>query len=132
MLIDCGRVNYVDSIIIGSMIRVLQKAMLAARGNRREVIARILESVQRSLPEAGAIMAISRSHAARELVKVEELGEHVAGTIVAGSSQRTNDEATPTRSAYSPPLRPSSKCAPLAAMIGLVRRRSSSRRSRLQ
>jgi 3'(2'), 5'-bisphosphate nucleotidase len=40
----------------------------------------------RALPEAGAIMAISRSHAARELVKVEELGEHVAGTIVAGSS----------------------------------------------
>ena len=31
-------------------------------------------------------MTISRSHAARELVKVEELGEHVASTIVAGSS----------------------------------------------
>ena len=34
----------------------------------------------------GAVMTISRSHAAKELVKVEELGEHVTGTIVAGSS----------------------------------------------
>lgn len=40
----------------------------------------------RPLPASGATMTISRSHAAKELVKVEELGEHVAGTIVAGSS----------------------------------------------
>ena len=33
--------------------RVLRKAMLAARGNRREVLSRILESVQKSLPESG-------------------------------------------------------------------------------
>ena len=33
--------------------KVLRKAMLAARGNRREVLGRILESVQKSLPEAG-------------------------------------------------------------------------------
>jgi 3'(2'), 5'-bisphosphate nucleotidase len=37
-------------------------------------------------PAEGAIMTISRSHAARELVKVEEMGERIAGTIVAGSS----------------------------------------------
>ena len=40
----------------------------------------------RRLPDKGAVMTISRSHAARELVKVEELGEHVAATLVAGSS----------------------------------------------
>ncbi|MDY0871556.1 3'(2'),5'-bisphosphate nucleotidase CysQ [Dongia rigui] len=40
----------------------------------------------RPLPKSGAVMTISRSHAAKELVKVEELGEHVSGTIVAGSS----------------------------------------------
>ncbi|MBI2255298.1 MAG: 3'(2'),5'-bisphosphate nucleotidase CysQ [Proteobacteria bacterium] len=40
----------------------------------------------RALPATGAVMTISRSHAAKELVKAEELGEHVAGTIVAGSS----------------------------------------------
>ncbi|WP_374377126.1 3'(2'),5'-bisphosphate nucleotidase CysQ [Dongia sp.] len=40
----------------------------------------------RPLPPEGAVMTISRSHAAKELVKVEDLGEHVAGTIVAGSS----------------------------------------------
>src|SRR4029450_9032196 len=34
----------------------------------------------------GAVMTISRSHAARELVKVEEMGERIQGTIVAGSS----------------------------------------------
>jgi len=34
----------------------------------------------------GATLIISRSHAAKELVKVEQLGEHVSGTIVAGSS----------------------------------------------
>ena len=33
--------------------RVLYKALQAARGNRREVLARILEGVQRALPEAG-------------------------------------------------------------------------------
>ncbi|NLD68840.1 MAG: RelA/SpoT family protein [Limnobacter sp.] len=33
--------------------RTLQKAVQAARGNRREVLARILESVQKALPEAG-------------------------------------------------------------------------------
>jgi len=40
----------------------------------------------RTIPERGAIMTISRSHAAKELVKAETLGEHVVGTIVAGSS----------------------------------------------
>jgi RelA/SpoT family (p)ppGpp synthetase len=33
--------------------RVLRKAMLAARGNRREVLGRILETVQKTLPESG-------------------------------------------------------------------------------
>jgi len=33
--------------------RVLRKAMLAARGNRREVLGRILEAVRKGLPEAG-------------------------------------------------------------------------------
>ncbi|MBU6270599.1 MAG: bifunctional (p)ppGpp synthetase/guanosine-3',5'-bis(diphosphate) 3'-pyrophosphohydrolase [Betaproteobacteria bacterium] len=33
--------------------RVLLKAMLAARGNRREVLSRILEAVQKTLPESG-------------------------------------------------------------------------------
>ncbi len=33
--------------------RVLRKAVQAARGNRREVLARILEAVQRALPEVG-------------------------------------------------------------------------------
>ena len=33
--------------------RVLRKAMLAARGNRREVLGRILEAVRKNLPEAG-------------------------------------------------------------------------------
>jgi 3'(2'), 5'-bisphosphate nucleotidase len=40
----------------------------------------------RKPPAEGAVMAISRSHAAKELVKVEEMGERVQGTIVAGSS----------------------------------------------
>ena len=33
--------------------RVLERAMQAARGNRREVLGRILEAVQKALPEAG-------------------------------------------------------------------------------
>jgi 3'(2'), 5'-bisphosphate nucleotidase len=37
-------------------------------------------------PPGGAVMTISRSHAARELVQVENLGEHVAAAMVAGSS----------------------------------------------
>ena len=40
----------------------------------------------RPVPQGGAVMTISRSHAAKELVKAETLGEHVTGTIVAGSS----------------------------------------------
>jgi 3'(2'), 5'-bisphosphate nucleotidase len=40
----------------------------------------------RRVPEAGAVMTISRSHAAKELVRIEGLGEHVAATLVAGSS----------------------------------------------
>ena len=40
----------------------------------------------RPTPSEGAVLIISRSHAAKELVKVEELGEPVQGTIVAGSS----------------------------------------------
>lgn len=40
----------------------------------------------RTLPAAGGIMTISRSHAADERVKVEALGERVQGTMVAGSS----------------------------------------------
>jgi 3'(2'), 5'-bisphosphate nucleotidase len=31
-------------------------------------------------------MIISRSHAAKELVKAEELGERIQGTVIAGSS----------------------------------------------
>lgn len=42
--------------------------------------------VARPTPTEGAVLIISRSHAAKELVKVEELGERVQGTIVAGSS----------------------------------------------
>jgi len=37
-------------------------------------------------PVEGSILAISRSHAAKELVKAEEMGEHIQSTIVAGSS----------------------------------------------
>jgi 3'(2'), 5'-bisphosphate nucleotidase len=40
----------------------------------------------RLVPAEGAIMTISRSHAADERVKAEQLGEQVHGTIVAGSS----------------------------------------------
>lgn len=40
----------------------------------------------RTSPAEGATLIISRSHAAKELVKVEQLGERVAGMIVAGSS----------------------------------------------
>ncbi|HJR22494.1 MAG TPA: 3'(2'),5'-bisphosphate nucleotidase CysQ [Dongiaceae bacterium] len=40
----------------------------------------------RTPPKEGAIMTISRSHAAKELVKAEEMGERIQGTIVAGSS----------------------------------------------
>jgi len=50
------------------------------RGDAQERI------IARDLPAGGAVMTISRSHAAKELVKAEELGEHVTGTIVAGSS----------------------------------------------
>jgi len=55
-------------------------AAIRRKGGRTEAIA------ARVVPVDGAVMTISRSHAAKELVKVEELGEHVAGTIVAGSS----------------------------------------------
>jgi 3'(2'), 5'-bisphosphate nucleotidase len=40
----------------------------------------------RQVPPAGAIMTISRSHAAKELVKASEMGERIADTLVAGSS----------------------------------------------
>ena len=40
----------------------------------------------RAAPAEGVTLMISRSHAAKELVKVEQLGERVGGTIVAGSS----------------------------------------------
>jgi 3'(2'), 5'-bisphosphate nucleotidase len=40
----------------------------------------------RTPPAEGAIMAISRTHAANELVKAGEMGEPIQGTIVAGSS----------------------------------------------
>lgn len=40
----------------------------------------------RLVPAEGAVMTISRSHAAREVVKAEQLGEHIASTLVAGSS----------------------------------------------
>lgn len=40
----------------------------------------------RKTPEAGAIMMISRTHAAKELVTAEEMGERIQGTLVAGSS----------------------------------------------
>jgi 3'(2'), 5'-bisphosphate nucleotidase len=46
-----------------------------------------LETISaRSVPAAGAVMTISRSHAAREVVKAENFGEHIAATLVAGSS----------------------------------------------
>ena len=40
----------------------------------------------RQTPSTGAIMTISRSHADKELAHAEEMGEPIAGTIVAGSS----------------------------------------------
>ncbi len=40
----------------------------------------------RATPADGAVMIISRSHAAKELVKAEEMGERIQGTLVAGSS----------------------------------------------
>jgi len=40
----------------------------------------------RHVPPAGAVMTISRSHAAQELVKASEMGVHVIDTLVAGSS----------------------------------------------
>jgi len=40
----------------------------------------------RKTPPEGAVLMISRSHAAKELVKAEEMGEHIQGTLVAGSS----------------------------------------------
>ncbi len=40
----------------------------------------------RAYPAEGAVMAISRSHASKEQAMVEELGERIASTIVAGSS----------------------------------------------
>ena len=64
-----------DEMYAGCAGKVIRR-----RGGVEEAIA------ARSLPASGAVMTISRSHAARELVKVEELGEHVASTIVAGSS----------------------------------------------
>jgi 3'(2'), 5'-bisphosphate nucleotidase len=56
---------------------------LAERSIRGSAFERI---AARALPAEGAIMTISRSHAADERVKAEALGEHVQGTIVAGSS----------------------------------------------
>ena len=47
----------------------------------------VLEPIAaRNVPESGAVMTISRSHAAREVVKAENFGEHIAATLVAGSS----------------------------------------------
>ncbi len=40
----------------------------------------------RQVPAAGAVMTISRSHAAKELAKASEMGEPIADTLVAGSS----------------------------------------------
>ena len=40
----------------------------------------------RKPPAEGSILAISRSHGAKEQVKIEEMGERVQSTIVAGSS----------------------------------------------
>ncbi len=40
----------------------------------------------RATPAEGATLIISRSHAAKETMQVEQLGERVSGTIVAGSS----------------------------------------------
>jgi 3'(2'), 5'-bisphosphate nucleotidase len=40
----------------------------------------------RSIPLAGAVMTISRSHADKELVKASEMGVKIADTLVAGSS----------------------------------------------
>lgn len=56
---------------------------VAIRSRQRGAPERI---AARPLPDIGATMTISRSHAAREVVKAEMLGEHVAGTLVAGSS----------------------------------------------
>jgi 3'(2'), 5'-bisphosphate nucleotidase len=40
----------------------------------------------RAVPPEGAVMTISRSHAAKELAKTSEMGEPIADTLVAGSS----------------------------------------------
>lgn len=50
------------------------------KGGPREIIR------SRAVPADGAVMMISRSHAAKELVKAEEMGEPIASTMVAGSS----------------------------------------------
>ena len=74
--------------VLGVVYLPVLDEMYAGSGNvaiRRRGLAEERISA-RSLPAEGATMTISRSHAARELVKVEMLGEHVAGTVVAGSS----------------------------------------------
>jgi len=74
--------------ILGVVYLPALDEMYAGHGNRaiRRRGGAQSEVHARTLPAAGAIMTISRSHAAKELVKAETLGEHVAGTIVAGSS----------------------------------------------
>jgi 3'(2'), 5'-bisphosphate nucleotidase len=56
------------------------------RAERREGDAPAEPIRVRTTPGNGAIMTISRSHAAKELAKAEHMGEPIAGTVVAGSS----------------------------------------------
>ena len=61
-------------------------AAVSGRAERRHGTGAAEPISARMPPADGAVMAISRSHADQELVKVEELGLKVSGTIVAGSS----------------------------------------------
>jgi 3'(2'), 5'-bisphosphate nucleotidase len=61
-------------------------AAVDGRAERRQGTGPAEPISARTVPAAGAVMAISRSHADKELVKVEELGLKIGGTIVAGSS----------------------------------------------
>jgi 3'(2'), 5'-bisphosphate nucleotidase len=56
------------------------------RAEKRQGLGAAEPIAARTIPATGAVMAISRSHADKELVKVEALGLKVSRTIVAGSS----------------------------------------------
>lgn len=61
-------------------------AGVAGHAERRQGDAPAERIGVRTTPADGAIMTISRSHAAQELARAETMGEPIAGTVVAGSS----------------------------------------------